>query len=300
MAVLYTPHFVQFFDTDGRPLAGGKLYTYEAGTTTPKATYTEEDGLANHPNPVIMDSSGIPLGSGAIFLSGSYKFRLNTAADVLVEETDNVTAFATGDSGVDDIVTNFTADTMVEADSIIFSDASDGNTTKRTTLANLVAATSDIISGTANKLVKADSLAPLYYSTKLYQTTGVSVPTATWTTLTFDTEEWDDGSWHSTSSNSERVTVDFSGRVRAHCSYAINSSANITIGIRFRKNGTVAAQFVTSTASTGGELHLPFFTADISVSANDYIDVQVFHRIGAGSTSLTGTTGTTLFVSRIR
>lgn len=133
MAVIYTPHFAYFTDDDGQPLAGGKLYTYEAGTTTPKATYTAEDGLTPNANPVVLDASG----RATLFLSGSYKFRLTTYADVLVEETDNVTAFATGDSGVDDIITNFTAETIVSADSIIFSDASDGGATKRTTVAGL-------------------------------------------------------------------------------------------------------------------------------------------------------------------
>lgn len=151
MAVIYTPHFAYFTDDDGQPLAGGKLYTYEAGTTTPKATYTAEDGLTPNANPVVLDASG----RATLFLSGSYKFRLTTSADVLVEETDNVTAFATGDSGVDDIVSNFPADTMVEADSIIFSDASDGNTTKRTTLTNFAATAADVQAGTANKYISA-------------------------------------------------------------------------------------------------------------------------------------------------
>ncbi len=157
MAVIYTPHFAYFTDDDGQPLAGGKLYTYEAGTTTPKATYTAEDGLTPNANPVVLDASG----RATLFLSGSYKFRLETSSNVLVEETDNVTAFATGDSGVDDIIANFSADTMVEADSIIFSDASDGNTTKRTTLANLAASTSDIRSSTVNKVVMAEEMGGL-------------------------------------------------------------------------------------------------------------------------------------------
>ena len=34
----------QFFDNNGAPLTGGKLYTYAAGTTTPQATYTSISG----------------------------------------------------------------------------------------------------------------------------------------------------------------------------------------------------------------------------------------------------------------
>jgi hypothetical protein len=154
MAVLYCPHYAYFTDNDGNPLAGGKLYTYEAGTTTPKATYTAADGLTPNANPIILDASG----RATLFLSGAYKFRLETSDNVLVEETDNVDSFATSDSGVDDIIANFAADTMVEADSIIFADVSDGNTTKRTTLANLAASASDIQTAAANKIVMADEI----------------------------------------------------------------------------------------------------------------------------------------------
>jgi hypothetical protein len=151
MAVIYTPHFVQFFDNNGDPLSGGKLYTYSPGTTTPKATYTAADGLTSNANPVVLDSAG----RAVLFLSGAYKFRLEDSLGNLIKETDEVTAFSTATSGVDDITTNFAADTIVDADSIIFSDASDGGTTKRTTITNMLASASDIRAGTANKLVNA-------------------------------------------------------------------------------------------------------------------------------------------------
>jgi hypothetical protein len=40
----------------GRPYAGGLLYTFESGTTTPKVTYDEND--APNSNPVVFDSEG--------------------------------------------------------------------------------------------------------------------------------------------------------------------------------------------------------------------------------------------------
>lgn len=100
MAVLYTPHFIQFFDDNGDPLAAGKLYTYAAGTTTPKATYTAADGLTANANPVVLDSAG----RAVVFLDGSYKFRLETAASVLVREVDNVSAFTTSAVTIDSIL----------------------------------------------------------------------------------------------------------------------------------------------------------------------------------------------------
>ncbi|NCC41583.1 MAG: hypothetical protein EOM21_19620, partial [Gammaproteobacteria bacterium] len=91
MAVLYVPHFVQFFDNNGDPLAGGKLYTYAAGTTTPKATYTTAAGDVANTNPVVLDASG----RAVLFIDGAYRFDLFTSADVLVKSTDNVTNFTT-------------------------------------------------------------------------------------------------------------------------------------------------------------------------------------------------------------
>lgn len=134
MAVIYVPHFIQFFDDNGDPLAGGKLYTYEAGTSTPKATYTDAGGGTPNANPVVLDAAG----RATVFLSGAYKFTLKTSADVLVKETNNITAFSVQSATVDNIIGNFTEDTIVAADSIIFSDASDNNGTKRDTVQGII------------------------------------------------------------------------------------------------------------------------------------------------------------------
>lgn len=73
---------VQFFaDVDGSPLASGKVYTYEAGTTTPLATYNDEDGDISHANtnPVILDA----FGKAVIYLGPFvYKFDVQNAAGV--------------------------------------------------------------------------------------------------------------------------------------------------------------------------------------------------------------------------
>jgi len=140
-AVLYTPHFIQFFDDNGDPCAGCKLYTYEAGTSTPKATYTTAAGSVPLANPVVMDASG----RATIFLSGAYKFTLKTSADVTIRETDNVTAFSVQSSTVDDITGNFTEDTVAAGDSIIFSDVSDNDDTKRDTVQGIIDLTNTTI-----------------------------------------------------------------------------------------------------------------------------------------------------------
>ena len=40
------------------PNDGGFIFTYEAGTSTPQATYTDSDLLVPNTNPIVLDSDG--------------------------------------------------------------------------------------------------------------------------------------------------------------------------------------------------------------------------------------------------
>jgi len=52
MATLTPFPVMQFFDDNGDPLVGGKLYTYEAGgPSIPLATYTDSTGGTQTPTP---------------------------------------------------------------------------------------------------------------------------------------------------------------------------------------------------------------------------------------------------------
>ena len=93
MAVFLSPvggAAAQFFTNSGVILSGGKLYTYAAGTTTPKATYTSSSGNTAHTNPIILDSAGRVPGGEIWLLSAPYKFALYTSADVLIATYDNI------------------------------------------------------------------------------------------------------------------------------------------------------------------------------------------------------------------
>jgi hypothetical protein len=48
----------QFFDDNGTPLVGGKLYSYAAGTTTLLTTYTTSAGTVANTNPIILNAGG--------------------------------------------------------------------------------------------------------------------------------------------------------------------------------------------------------------------------------------------------
>lgn len=87
MATLTPSPKMQFFDANGNPLVGGKLYTYAAGTTTPLATYTDSGAGTPNANPVILDSRG----EASVWLGTSlYYMELKTSADVLIWNADNV------------------------------------------------------------------------------------------------------------------------------------------------------------------------------------------------------------------
>jgi hypothetical protein len=81
----------QFFDNNGVILTGGKIFTYEAGTTTPLATYTSSTGNTAHTNPIILDSAGRVPSGGEIWIAlRLYKFVLETSTGVLIATYDNV------------------------------------------------------------------------------------------------------------------------------------------------------------------------------------------------------------------
>jgi len=87
MASLSPSPKLQFFDANGAPLSGGKLYTYAAGTTTPLATYTDYGAGTPNANPVILDSRG----EASVWLGSlAYKLVLKTSADASVWTVDNM------------------------------------------------------------------------------------------------------------------------------------------------------------------------------------------------------------------
>jgi hypothetical protein len=82
----------QFFNDDGIPLSGGKLYSYLAGTTTLQTTYTTSLGNIAHSNPIVLDATGrIPAGGEIWFTDQlTYKLVLETSDNALVATWDNL------------------------------------------------------------------------------------------------------------------------------------------------------------------------------------------------------------------
>lgn len=73
-------------DLSGNPLNGGLVYTYSAGTTTDKATYTDKDKTSPATNPIVLDAYG----QSQIYADGIYKVVVKTSAGTTLYTWDNV------------------------------------------------------------------------------------------------------------------------------------------------------------------------------------------------------------------
>jgi hypothetical protein len=80
----------QFFDDNGVPLSGGLIYTYQAGSSTPLVTYTDNSGIIANANPIVLDASGRTPQQIWLLTGFSYKFVLQNSDGVLIQTLDNI------------------------------------------------------------------------------------------------------------------------------------------------------------------------------------------------------------------
>lgn len=88
MATSLAPVITQLLDDYGYVLAGGYIDTFEAGTTTPLATYIDLDGAVPNANPVVLDAAGratIRVTDGV-----AYKFMVYDADGNLIDTIDDI------------------------------------------------------------------------------------------------------------------------------------------------------------------------------------------------------------------
>lgn len=77
----------QWFDDNGKPLSRGKLYFYEVGSSTPKATYANSSLTTANTWPVVLDADGR---QGDVFFGGAAKLVIQSAAGVQIDTSDPV------------------------------------------------------------------------------------------------------------------------------------------------------------------------------------------------------------------
>lgn len=120
------------FDDNGDPVSGAKITTYQAGTTTLAATYSDVGLTTPNANPIIADAAGryvAYLSPGA-----SYKFAITTSADVAIRTQDNIGAVPPSSVDVDVVAV---AGEAIAANEVVYlSDGTGGRTAGRWYLAD--------------------------------------------------------------------------------------------------------------------------------------------------------------------
>jgi hypothetical protein len=163
--------------------------------------------------------------------------------------------------------------------------------------------------GTNGQVLTADSTAAtgLAWATPGVTFAGVrctksadqSIAAVTWTALTFDTETFDVGGYHSTSSNTSRITVP-SGKagyylVNARWNWDNASTAGYRFG-RIMKNGSQYNYMAEDPTANLYRVTLPIHDI-IYLAVGDYIEIEVLQNSG-GALTLNGSnysTGVTSF-----
>ena len=92
MAVNLSPigNGVSFLGVTGLPLSGGKLYSYQAGSSTPLATYTTVSGLIANANPIILRTDGRAPNEIWLTFGYNYKFILQDSAGGTIATYDDI------------------------------------------------------------------------------------------------------------------------------------------------------------------------------------------------------------------
>ena len=161
---------IQFEDSNGAPLSGGYLYTYAAGTSTPKDTYTDSTLATTNDNPIVLDSNG----EAAVWLIEGelYKFVLKDSDAATRWTVDNYSV------GTKAPVTFDSGDTTPSVQKgIVFKTSTDSPATTIT----------DFDDGVAGKEITVISKADVIFDTTGTNLTGSSVNL---TTATGDVTRW--------------------------------------------------------------------------------------------------------------
>lgn len=107
----------------------------------------------------------------------------------------------------------------------------------------------------------------------------IAVATSTWTSLTFDGEDFDAQTMHSTSSNTGRLTAPVSGiyLVGANLQFAANTTG--LRSVKLLQNGVTEIGANSKAAAASGTTYLNLVTTVYLVSGN-YVEVQAYQTSG--------------------
>lgn len=134
-----------------------------------------------------------------------------------------------------------------------------------------------------------------------YKSSTQSVPSATSTLITFDTENFDTNSFHSTSTNTSRITIPtgYAGKYlfTAKLSVSALQAGGSYRSLAFKKNGNFIAYAQNWSSSAGFPAsnvdYETSLTQILDLAANDYIEMSYYQDSGVNATVASGISTTT-------
>lgn len=123
----------------------------------------------------------------------------------------------------------------------------------------------------------------LQAAARVYHSAAQSIATATWTTLAFDSERFDNNLIHDPVTNNSRLTCKTAGLylITAHLTFAYNNALSRSGAIRLNGTTFIAIDSRMSAGlSSATDTHISLTTL-YKLAVNDYVEVQVKQDTGA-------------------
>lgn len=113
---------------------------------------------------------------------------------------------------------------------------------------------------------------------RVYNNAAISIPNNTVTALTFNSERWDTDDFHSTVTNTSRLTVPVAGLYYIHGHIQIAAGANVA-SVQIRLNGATYITRHSDPQSSTAAREMSVSTC-YSLAASDYVELVVFQNSG--------------------
>jgi hypothetical protein len=289
----------KFIDDVGDPLVSKTIELWEAANwETPGArtasTTTDSDGLW------AFDTQDATKTWIVVGIDNTKKYLLDSRNRIQLTKLDLIT-----DMNVNTI-NEHTAGAGVTIDSVVLKDG----VVAVGDVAFDDATSNPLIDGTAadgseNSIARKDHVHPNHHDhngARVHNSANISVSNATNTDMTYDTERHDDESFHSTSSNTERLTIP-SGKggdyfVSGHVQWAANGTGYRVCGLLL--NGTTWIARVTEPGALSGDVTEIFVSTVYRFAAADYVTLRVYQNSGGAlNVTASGNRSPEMAISRL-
>ena len=123
--------------------------------------------------------------------------------------------------------------------------------------------------------------APTFVGCRVYNSTTQTIGTGSFTAVTFDSEEYDTDSLHSTVSNTGRLTASATGKWNVTAGVTWDTNATNNRYLLLRVNGTTYVRgTIRQDLGQSGRASQNITSGPIALSATDYVEVLVYQDSG--------------------